>query len=67
LAHKVSGTLLVRQLAEKNDTIIVTLYNVPKELNLEQHYENLPQKLETEGINPKIPWLFNFKLDFKFK
>jgi hypothetical protein len=51
----------------KNDTIIVTLYNVPKELNLEQHYENLPQKLEAEGVNPKIPWLFNLKLDFKFK
>ena len=23
--------------------------------------------LEKEGINPKIPWLYNFKLDFRFK
>lgn len=51
----------------KNDTIIVTCYNVPKEYNLQEHYQNLPNKLISEGINPKIPWLFNFKLNFMFK
>lgn len=51
----------------KNDTIIVTLYNVPKELNLQKHYENLPQKLAAEGINSKVPWLYDFKVDFRFK
>ena len=51
----------------KNDTIIVTLYNVPEELNLRKHYENLPEKLEKEGFDPKVPWLYNFKLDFRFK
>jgi len=51
----------------KDDTIIATLYNVPESLNLKQYYEDLPNKLEREGINPKIPWLFDFKLDFRFK
>ena len=51
----------------KGDTIIVTFYNFPKELDLEKYYKNLPEKLESEGIDPKIPWLFNYKLDFRFK
>ncbi len=51
----------------KDDTIIVTMYNVPESLNLRQHYENLPEKLERKGVNPMIPWLFDFKLDFRFK
>jgi hypothetical protein len=51
----------------KDDTIVVTCYNVPKELNLHQHYQDLPAKLTSEGINPKIPWLYDFKLDFRFK
>lgn len=51
----------------KDDTIIVTCYNAPKELNLHKHYQNLPGKLTSEGINPKVPWLYDFKLDFRFK
>jgi hypothetical protein len=50
----------------KDDTIIVTCYNAPKELNLHKHYQNLPAKLTSEGINPKVPWLYNYKLDFRF-
>ena len=59
---KIDGDIRV-----KNDTIIITCYNVPKELNLQNHYENLPEKLEAEGINPKVPWLYDFKVDFRFK
>ena len=51
----------------KDDTIIVTCYNAPDELNLQNNYQNLPAKLMFEGINPQIPWLYNYKLDFKFK
>lgn len=51
----------------KNDTIIVTCYNAPKELNLQNNYQDLPSKLIAEGIDPRIPWLYNFKLDFRFK
>ena len=51
----------------KDDTIIVTCYNAPKELNLQNNYQDLPAKLISEGINPKIPWLYDYKLDFRFK
>lgn len=51
----------------KDDTIIVTYYNFPKELNLKRYYENLPEKLINEGIDPRIPWLYNLKVDFRFK
>lgn len=51
----------------KDDTIIVTYYRDHENLKLKHVFENLPQKLEAEGINPKIPWLFDFKLDFRFK
>jgi Transposase DDE domain len=51
----------------KGDTIIVTCYNAPKELNLQNYYQDLPAKLVSEGINPQIPWLYNYKLDFRFK
>jgi hypothetical protein len=48
------------------DTILVTVYNASKHLKTEK-YRNLPNILSKEGINPKIPWLFDFKLDFRFK
>jgi hypothetical protein len=51
----------------EDDTIIVTYYNAPNVELLRKHYENLPAKLEQEGVSPKIPWLYNFKLDFRFK
>lgn len=50
----------------QNDTIIVTLYGKPKHLN-EKDYINLPDILMSEGLKPEIPWLYNFKLDFRFK
>lgn len=50
----------------KGDTIIATFYGKPKHLN-ENDYVNLPDILTREGYNPKIPWLYDFKLDFRFK
>jgi len=51
----------------KGDTIVVTYYNAPNCNLLRNHYESLPEKLLAEGINPAVPWLYNFKLDFRFK
>lgn len=51
----------------EGDTIIITYYRDHEKLNLKQNFENLPQILQYEGVNPKIPWLFDFKLDFRFK
>lgn len=50
-----------------DDTILVTFYNASDNFNLKKSYANLPNKLIAEGVNPKIPWLYNFKLDFRFK
>ena len=50
-----------------NKTIVVTLYNPPNASLLRHHYEHLPEKLAREGVNPEIPWLYNFKIDFRFK
>ncbi len=51
----------------EKQTIVVTLYNAPNLSVLQHHYEHLPEKLARDGINPEIPWLYNFKLDFRFK
>jgi len=49
------------------DTIVVTYYNAPNESQLREHYENLPHKLREENIDPRVPWLYGFKLDFRFR
>lgn len=49
------------------DTILVTYYNAPDPQRLRQHYEHLPEKLARENVDPRIPWLYDFKLDFRFK
>jgi hypothetical protein len=50
-----------------DDTIFVTYYNAPHAERLQSQYENLPDKLRDDGIAPEIPWLYNYKLDFRFK
>jgi hypothetical protein len=50
-----------------HDTIIVTYYNAPNESRLREHYEDLPDKLSQQDIDPHLPWLYNFKLDFRFR
>lgn len=51
----------------QKETIVVTYYNAPNADQLRRHYEELPRRLESEGIDPRIPWLCDFKLDFQFK
>lgn len=58
----IEGDLRVR-----DDTIVVTFYDFPENLNIKAYYEKLPNKLISEGIDPRVPWLYNFKLDFRFK
>lgn len=50
-----------------HDTITVTYYNAPNSEQLRSHYEGLPDKLTEAGINPVVPWLYNYKLDFRFR
>jgi hypothetical protein len=49
------------------DTIVVTYYNAPNADLLRSHYEGLPAKLRREQVDPEIPWLYNYKLDFRFR
>lgn len=51
----------------QDDTILVTYYNAPEAARWKQHFENLPHQLEQEKIDPRVPWLYNFKVDFRFK
>jgi hypothetical protein len=48
-------------------TIGVTFYNAPNVEQLRSRYEHLPRRLEAEGVNPHVPWLYDFKLDFCFR
>jgi hypothetical protein len=50
----------------EDDSIIVTIYDPHKHLDTNK-YVNMSRILENEGVNPKIPWLYDFKLDFRFK
>ncbi|MCP4934101.1 MAG: transposase [bacterium] len=61
LFRGLDGDVRVRQ-----DTIVVTYYNAPNVERLREYYENLPDKLQQENVNPRIPWLYDFKLDFRF-
>ena len=49
------------------DTIVVTYYNAPNQELLRAQYEDLPAKLREEGVEPRIPWLYGFQLDFRFR
>jgi hypothetical protein len=62
LFEGLEGDLRVRE-----DTIVVTFYNAPNTELLRAHYQNLPDKLRQQGVDPHIPWLYNFELDFRFK
>ena len=50
-----------------DDTILVTYYNAPNLGPLQSQLEHLPSRLSNENIDPRIPWLFDYKLDFRFK
>jgi len=60
-------TALDGDIRVRNDTIIVTYYNAPNVALLRPQYEHLPRKLADEGVDPRIPWLYGFKLDFRFR
>ena len=58
--HALEGDMRVTK-----DTIVVTYYNAPK--SLRSHYEELPEKLANENVEPTVPWLYNYQLDFRFR
>ena len=51
----------------EGNTIVVTYYNAGDAERLRAHYEGLPAKLRAEKIDPRVPWLYGFELDFRFR
>lgn len=51
----------------RDDRIIVTYYRDHEDLNLRDRYSNISSILENENVSPKIPWLFDYRLEFRFK
>ena len=51
----------------KDDTVVVTLYNADRFDLPESEFTHMPQRLENEGVDPRVPWLYNFKVDFRFR
>jgi len=49
------------------DTILVTYYNAKDAGLLEQTYAEMSKRLRAEGTDPRIPWLYNFQIDFRFR
>jgi Transposase DDE domain len=49
------------------DTILVTYYNAPDAGRLREHYEGMPAKLRAEKIDPHVPWLYGFQIDYRFR
>jgi hypothetical protein len=56
------GDLRVEQ-----DTIVVTFYNAPDAHQWKHQFENLPDQLRRQKVEPAIPWLYGLKLDFRFR
>jgi len=66
-AHFARTLLAGLDLRVHHDTRAVTFYNAPNADLLRHHHENLPEKLARQHVNPHVPWLYNFQLDFRFK
>jgi hypothetical protein len=62
LFSQVDGDVRVQR-----DTIVVTLYQAPHADRLHDAYAHSPEQLMAQGIDPRVPWLYNFKVDFRFK
>ncbi len=42
-------------------------YNAPGADRLREHYEDLPAKLRAEKIDPRVPWLYGFMVDYRMR
>jgi hypothetical protein len=49
------------------DTILVTYYNAPDADRLREHYEGAPARLRAEKVDPHVPWLYGFQVDYHFR
>jgi hypothetical protein len=50
----------------RGDKIIVNVYGFQQDKTVAAIMNNLESKLEKSNVDPRIPWLGNRKLEFKF-
>jgi hypothetical protein len=51
----------------RGDTIVVTYCNAAGLQPRAHLFEGLPETLAREGVDPRIPWLYGLKLDFRLR
>ena len=51
----------------ENHEIVVTLYGHPHQQVLVPRFDSLKEKLEAKNIDPRVPWLNNYPVRFRFK
>lgn len=49
------------------DTVVVTFEKFNTQYLIEPLFENLNKKLEAIGVDPRVPWLNNHKIEIRFK
>ena len=50
----------------RGDALLVTYYVASNVNQLRLYYEDLPSRLAEEGLAPEVPWLYGYKLVFRF-
>lgn len=51
----------------EGDRVVVTYYNAEALTDCRQQFEHLPERLIQQGVDPRVPWLCNYRLDFRFR
>lgn len=50
-----------------HETVLATYYNASNAELLRTHSEDFAEKVRQQSIDPRIPWLYVFHLEFRFK
>ena len=46
---------------------MVTFYGAKELQPYREQFEHLPERLRAENVDPRIPWLYDYPLDFRFR
>ena len=49
-----------------HETVLATYYNASNAELLRTHSEDFAEKVRQQSIDPRIPWLYVFHLEFRF-
>jgi len=51
----------------EGDRVVVTYYNAKELADCRDQFEHLPERLRRKGVDPRVPWLYDYCLDFRFR